>query len=1212
MAMTASGHGHCYGDSQLKGHARAHFGDNISVHNNYLSAEPQLIDLPTAPEASFDSRVRQDDPLCLPGTRVEVLERIRSWILGDESSCIFWLSGMAGTGKSTIARTIARESSEGGYLGASFFFTRGKRATANADLFFTTLALQLTINKPALKTHVAEAVRAQPDIASKSRTAQWQRLIAQPIERMAGGLQQEVLVFVIDALDECGHDADMEAIVGILAEATEIKSTRLRIISHEQTRVARATVNDDLRLFFHDQFNRVKRRQDWIAKDWPDNTATEELVRLAEGLFIFAATICRFIAGSRSAQKSLDQFICSIRPSSAEKISPAPARLVGPSMLPLDMLYTNILIRSIEADDQFDLDGDDFDETREILGLLLALKEELSIQTVAGILGRDTSEIYSCLQGLESLIHVPSAGSSGGIRILHASLRDFLFDQERCRRALARHSADARLEQPTLDRLWIDKHVMHGVLAEQCLARLAGSSGLRYDMCELQDPGAERRYVNVEIIHKISPDVAYACCHWANHATEAQQKLRSRGVVHDFLKVYLLHWLEALSWLGKLSQAIYQVKDLESLVETAFAADLAGFLYDAWRFLLENRNIIDTAPLQVYYGALVSVPKTSVLRSLFFDRVSAMLDLIPEAPERWPPQTLACVGHTSFVNALAFSPDGTLIASGSDDGTMRLWNISTGEELHKYEIRSECVCAVAFSADGQTVAAATENGTVLRCNVKTGRPVHQFISIPIDSSAVPAFAADLSTIAMGSGRRLTVWHLDKEPELKLDAEINTSIYQPQICISPNGQLIAIATKRGAVDIFDCADGKSFQLTGHTTGVEQVAFAPNGEMLASASFDQTLRLWDVRSKQELSRLDHDGDILCIAFASNGMTLVSASKEKRRSPNELVSIWNLRNGTTFRLQDRQEVTGGLNIISCSYDGNTIASADFDSAIRLWTARSDGQTRNLPGHTSVVRSVTSSTQGNIFVSIDMYGTLCAWDAERGKILRTLHSSPSRTTFDCRICDISGDEKIVVSFDASAMMVWDVGCGAQVCKIETTITRRNKVKLSWDGGLVAVERFLTARLRSRVSLWNARTGQHLRDFDCERFCRYLSFQSHTLHTGHEELEIGEYLTSPEPTYYEPRKEVEYSRSIDKTSSGWIRYRGHNVLLLPFDWKGTHFDIDCIHGRTIAIGQKSGTLSFYRFRAHIPEDILRVSEMEYQSPHLSADESPNESLDGS
>ena len=105
--------------------------------------------LPCATKAPFNAYGKEDDPFCLPNTRVEVLKQIRAWADGDDTRHIFWLRGLAGTGKSTIARTVAQENYIRKRLGASFFFSRGGGDIGNASKFFTSIAVQLANNARA-------------------------------------------------------------------------------------------------------------------------------------------------------------------------------------------------------------------------------------------------------------------------------------------------------------------------------------------------------------------------------------------------------------------------------------------------------------------------------------------------------------------------------------------------------------------------------------------------------------------------------------------------------------------------------------------------------------------------------------------------------------------------------------------------------------------------------------------------------------------------------------------------------------------------------------------------------------------------------------------------------------------------------------------------------------------------------------------------------
>src|ERR1700733_14075583 len=138
---------------------------------------------------------------------------------------------------------------------------------------------------------------------------------------------------------------------------------------------------------------------------------------------------------------------------------------------------------------------------------------------------------------------------------------------------------------------------------------------------------------------------------------------------------------------------------------------ISAFLEDARRIILANRYIADLAPLQIYSSAMIFAPQSSIVRNIC-GQIPTWIQRCPITPVIWSAELQKLEGHTGYVSAVAFSPDGSLLVSASGDRTVRLWNPSTGQEVQKLEGHTSYVSAVAFSPDGSLLVSASDDGTV--------------------------------------------------------------------------------------------------------------------------------------------------------------------------------------------------------------------------------------------------------------------------------------------------------------------------------------------------------------------------------------------------------------------------------------------------------------------------------------------------------------------
>jgi hypothetical protein len=168
-------------------------------------------------------------PLCLPNTRRDVLAQIRKWANGDGERRIYWLKGMAGTGKTTIALTVAREYYDNRRLGASFFFSRGGGDLASVRKFAPRIAGQLAEISPELRRRIDNAVASSRRIHDLGLYDQWEKLVLQPVSQLSQNAFPLPLVIVVDALDECDDEDDVRLLIQCLAAATTVENIQLRV-----------------------------------------------------------------------------------------------------------------------------------------------------------------------------------------------------------------------------------------------------------------------------------------------------------------------------------------------------------------------------------------------------------------------------------------------------------------------------------------------------------------------------------------------------------------------------------------------------------------------------------------------------------------------------------------------------------------------------------------------------------------------------------------------------------------------------------------------------------------------------------------------------------------------------------------------------------------------------------------------------------------------
>jgi hypothetical protein len=556
-------------DSRASVEAQLQSLDEIHhVHTSVMRLEDKinLGNLETANEATYNSSTEGDLPRCLPDTRTDVLEQITDWAADHTGKRIFWLCGKAGTGKSTISRTVAQKLDEDGLLGASFFFKRGRADRSHAKLLFPTIARQLADLFPDVSRAIAASLDQDSLLCDRYLSTQFEGLLLQPLQSVdPDSLPSAGVVVVIDALDECDNSESIRTTLLLLSRVEAITSLRLRIfvtsrpelpvelgfkdmsgdLHHDIRLEEELSIAHDIRVFYEHEFSKIKKdswmQHDELPAEWPAEPDVQSLVTQAIPLFIFAFTVSRYIA-EVDPRGRLDLML---------------RQSLNKSLTGLKGTYLPILTQVVASED------DDRRESRilmfkRIVGSLVLLYDPLSASALMSLIGALPREVVGVFRPLHSVLNIPQAVDGRldlktPITLFHLSFRDFLIDS-----ALKKENI-----------FWIEAAEMHRQLGMHCI-RLLESGGLKEDLCGVVAPGTRRSAVAKSKVRASLPEaLTYACSYWVQHVVSGEEQIKDDGAVLHFLQKHMLHWVEALSWLGKTSDVIHNIAALRSVIDVS-------------------------------------------------------------------------------------------------------------------------------------------------------------------------------------------------------------------------------------------------------------------------------------------------------------------------------------------------------------------------------------------------------------------------------------------------------------------------------------------------------------------------------------------------------------------------------------------------------------------------------------------------------------------
>ncbi|CAE6444965.1 unnamed protein product [Rhizoctonia solani] len=989
---------------------------------------------------------------CTENTRVAVLNALDSWSKDSSTTSVYWMSGMAGTGKTTIAATLSDTLFKRKQLGASFFCTRTSPECSSIDRVVPTLAYQLARYSRPFQAVLGRVLENDPDIGTRAISLQFERLIREPLLEIRNTVPNNTII-IIDALDECKDHGGVKTLLDALfqhAPSLPVKffftsrpepDIREEVLKQQEGKrdvfylhdIEQSIVQADIELYLREE----------LAFMSPAEYQIKHLAQLAGNLFIYAATVIRYIRpGKKLADpQSRLELVLSTRSNSKKQYAE------------LDTLYTTILNAALDEDV---LEPTEMEYARNVLWTSVCAREPISMETLADIVEMDQGGVLAVLQSFLSVLHLYE--KEGRVSILHASFPDFMFNPERS----GIH--------------FCDQKVYGQRLTVRCFAIMKAQ--LRFNIFGLESsflPDASVPGVEERVSTLISPSLFYACRYWGDHIIPTAPSPPLVAAIEEFLSSRLLFWMEVLNMTKTMITGIMELQSarLWLLGDTNNTATKAlALVGDAQSFVTSfSASSISLSTPHIHISALPFCPSSSLIShnyrmhtrglinpkgALFSNRSSALLAV------REMPNPISCISASS---------DGTLIAIGDQTGMISVLNQRDGTPIKSFVGHEEQVECIVFSPDSIQFASSSLDST-LRCWSRNGSLVLGPLVGHKDGISSVAFSPDGKRVATG-GRDCTVrlWNVKTgsciaSPPMNLtyDDRIVTAII-----LSPDGVHVVSGLDSGAICIWDTQNHTVSPVSPnpHTASISFLGFALGGKIAISSSFGTPICLWDIENWSRVPRTFNGAEYTSgMAVSPDGSYVACGSGSGD------MQLWNIIDGEI--VTDRLEGPTGPILsqsLAFSADGTRLFSAAHDATFCMWNIQKDVPV-NTPsscgGHAAAVNSVMFSSDGTQLFSCADDAGVRTWNVDDGSLALSLEfggggpSEVSAMTFS------QNGTLVAASLNYPVINLWSINTKTRVNSFSGGHTNViYSLSFSHDGELLA-----SGSADHTVCIWDLQKG--------------------------------------------------------------------------------------------------------------------------------------------
>jgi WD40 repeat protein/transcriptional regulator with XRE-family HTH domain len=548
---------------------------------------------------------------------------------------------------------------------------------------------------------------------------------------------------------------------------------------------------------------------------------------------------------------------------------------------------------------------------------------------------------------------------------------------------------------------------------------------------------AEEREAQRQRELEAAQTLAYTERKRAEEQTQAAQRLRARNRVVTALGVIAMI-LAILA--GTLS--IQSNRNAEQAQANLIHSEGQRLAAEANNLLLNNgdANLI----------ALLAIRSLNMQYTPSGDAVLSSLTALEAPPQEFR-------GHTADVWDVNFSPNGKYLATGSDDETVRLWDVSIGETIRVFSGHTGEVYGVVFSPDGKTLLTGSADKTARLWDVATGETV-QIFSGHTSGVEVGGFSPDGKYMVTAGTFDLTsrVWDVASGETLHVLTGHSDMVIRS--AYSPDGKYVLTASVDGTARLWDPATGSEVRVFQHPNVPGAIAFSPDGKYIATGCEDNMTRIWDVATGEMVHEFTgHQGFVQGVRFSSDGKYLLTGSADRT------ARLWEITTGQTV------SIFGGhadaVQTVTFSPDGQLVATASNDRVARVWNLHTLPGGMQFTGHEAPVNDAAFSPDGKRMVTASVDTTARIWDTGTGQLLGILRGH----TIDVRGVVFSPDGTMVLTAgsDATARL-WNAASGKELLRFEGHTDVVRKAIFFPDGRFV-----ITTSFDGTARVWDMETGK-------------------------------------------------------------------------------------------------------------------------------------------